>query len=380
MFGWIARGVGKAAGGVITSIGDSVNKNYRTIVGDKAEAETHIHAEQMATLAQFTAEFASRAPKTKWDSFVDGLNRLVRPIITFWILSLFFWPYFHIQSFNQYMISLNFVPDEIWTLFLAITIFWFGGRALSQDLRKPKLTEEQKKEVIKTIEKQEEKILEARSVLVVERAPDRKPAPTSQWAIDVLAKKPPTPVFKPQPDAPIIKGRPAEIDKMIEELIKREGGFVNDPSDSGGATKYGITRATLSAWREKECTVDDVKNLTKEEAVEIYRAEYYFKPSIDSLIIPLQPHVLDCVANMGARGGIRLLQQAINALGGSIKTDGILGPVTREHCSQCDFKQLNNMLVDMRIRFYEDLAARRPKDKKFLAGWKKRANSFRVTA
>lgn len=379
MFGWIARGVGKAAGGVITSVGDAVNKNYKTIVGDKAEAETHIHAEQMATLAQFTAEFASRPPKTKWDSFVDGLNRLVRPTITFWILSLFFWPYLHIASFNRYMISLNFVPDEIWTLFLAITIFWFGGRALTQDIRKPKLTEEQKKEVLETIEKQEEKILEARTVLVVEAPATSKPPPPP-WAQDILNKKP-IPLPPKLPDdivQPPIKGRPPEVEKLIENIIKVEGGFVNDPSDSGGATRYGITIATLSAWRECEVTVDDVKKLTKDEAMDIYRAEYYFKPSIDSLPMALQGHVLDCCINMGARGGVKLLQQAINALGGSIKVDGIIGPVTREQCAQCDHKQLTNTLVDHRIKFYEELAARRPKDRRFLKGWLLRANSFRI--
>ena len=52
-------------------------------------------------------------------------------------------------------------------------------------------------------------------------------------------------------------------------IAKWEGGFVNDPRDPGGATNMGITIATLSSWRGTPVTVQDVRNLTKQEARQI---------------------------------------------------------------------------------------------------------------
>lgn len=369
----------KAAGGVIEATGTAINKNIKTWRGDKAEEAAAISDEQLAVLAGAATEFASRPDRTWWDSLWDGINRAPRPLLVFYILGLMVWPFFDIFGFVSYMRAMETVPETIWVLFLTIVSFYMGSRVISSDLKPAKMSPEQKKLALDIIKEREQVILENRTPLIVEQPATRKPPPPP-WAIDVLAKKPPTPVFKPQPDAPIINGRPAEIDKMIEELIKREGGFVNDPSDSGGPTCYGVTQRTLSAWKERECTVDEVRALTKEQASEIYRAEYYFGPSIDSLPIPLQAHVLDIATNAGPRTAVKMLQQALNELGAGIKEDGIIGPTTREACSKYDIVQINNTLVGLRLKFYEELAAKRPKDKKFLTGWKKRANSFRVAA
>lgn len=376
IFSWL---LGTGTSKIIEATGTAVSKVYRTVKGDKGEEAAAIADEQLATLASHAAEFAERGTRTKLDSVIDFVNRLPRPLIVFWALSFLIIPYFYPAAFVEYVFSLRMIPDELWTLILSVFAFFLGSRIISQDIRKPKMGEEEKKAAIEIIREREQVILENRTPLIVEQPATRKPPPPP-WAIDVLAKKPPTPVFKPQPDAPIINGRPAEIDKMIEELIKREGGFVNDPSDSGGPTCYGVTQRTLSAWKERECTVDEVRALTKEQASEIYRAEYYFGPSIDSLPIPLQAHVLDIATNAGPRTAVKMLQQALNELGAGIKEDGIIGPTTREACSKYDIVQINNTLVGLRLKFYEELAAKRPKDKKFLTGWKKRANSFRVAA
>lgn len=375
IFSWL---LGTGTSKIIEATGTAVSKVYRTVKGDKGEEAAAIADEQLATLASHAAEFAERGTRTKLDSVIDFVNRLPRPLIVFWALSFLIIPYFYPAAFVEYVFSLRMIPDELWTLILSVFAFFLGSRIISQDIRKPKMGEEEKKAAIEIIREREQVILENRTPLIVEQPATRKPPPPP-WAVDIIIKKP-LPPIKPHPEAPPIKGVSHDVDRMISDILKKEGGFVNLKEDSGGPTNRGITIATLSDWRETECTVDDLKNLTEEEAREIFKKNYFFGPSIDSIQPSMQPHVFDCVVNMGARGGIRLLQQAINALGGSIKTDGILGPVTREHCAQCDFKQLNNMLVDMRIRFYEELAAKRPKDKKFLTGWKKRANSFRVAA
>ena len=71
-----------------------------------------------------------------------------------------------------------------------------------------------------------------------------------------------------------------DIEEMTAEIVRREGGFVNDPDDPGGATKYGVTIHTLRALRGR-ATVDDVKALTEAEAVEIFKGQYFERPKIN---------------------------------------------------------------------------------------------------
>lgn len=107
-------------------------------------------------------------------------------------------------------------------------------------------------------------------------------------AIDaILATPPVTPSSAPVTvHLPIVGGNPTPqpepqsdlFSKVMQFISRWEGGFVNHPNDPGGATNFGITIGTLSRWRGHSVTVDDVRNLTREEANQIYR-EYYWKPS-----------------------------------------------------------------------------------------------------
>lgn len=374
MLGWLFR---KATAGVIESAGEAVTKVIRVTKGDKAQVEAAVHDEQMAVLAEHAAEFVARPDRTYLDSIVDFLNRLPRVIITFWVFMIFTWPAIDADGFMIYILSLELIPDELWQFAMIVVGLYFGGRVISQDIRRPRLSAEQKEKALEVIREREKAIIEARTPLVVEVAPTRKP-PLPAWAIERPADVPIIPPIKVEPDTQPTKGRPVKVDRMIEALIEREGGYVNDPADSGGATNYGITQQTLSAWRQKECTVDDVKALTPAEAAEIYRTHYYFAPGIDSLPAAIQAHVMDIGVNCGPRTGVKMLQQALNRLGAGVKEDGIVGPMTRDACNAYDLARINNELVDVRIKFYEQLASRRPKDRKFLSGWKKRAKSFLV--
>jgi lysozyme family protein len=63
-------------------------------------------------------------------------------------------------------------------------------------------------------------------------------------------------------------------ERIISDLLAREGGFVNHPADRGGATKFGITQDTLSAWLGRAASVEDVRALTASEAGAIYRQRF----------------------------------------------------------------------------------------------------------
>jgi len=90
-----------------------------------------------------------------------------------------------------------------------------------------------------------------------------------------------------------------DIEEMTAEIVRREGGFVNDPDDPGGATKYGVTIHTLRALRGR-ATVADVQALTEAEAIAIFKSQYFERPKINQLPAPLQASVYNMQVNAGA--------------------------------------------------------------------------------
>jgi lysozyme family protein len=172
------------------------------------------------------------------------------------------------------------------------------------------------------------------------------------------------------------------IDDLLDDVISKEGGFVNHPADRGGATKYGITIHTLSRYLGRQATVDDVRSITVDLAKEIYLADYYYSPRINTLNEAVQPKVFDMAVNHGARRAVKILQQVINKAGfGALSVDGAIGNLTRSalddaHAAMGGY--LINALVDERNNFFDAIIARRPSQQVFERGWKNRSNSFRV--
>ena len=89
-----------------------------------------------------------------------------------------------------------------------------------------------------------------------------------------------------------------DVRQIAEEIVAREGGFVNDPDDPGGATKHGVTLATLrrlgiDATRDGRIDVGDVKALTRDQAVGIYLEHYFKAPGIGALPEVVQASIFD---------------------------------------------------------------------------------------
>ena len=82
----------------------------------------------LASLNQFAAEFQSRQKGGKWDSFVDGLNRLPRPLLTFAIISFFVLAPLFPERFFQIAKAYEVMPPGYWALLSVIIGFYFGGR------------------------------------------------------------------------------------------------------------------------------------------------------------------------------------------------------------------------------------------------------------
>ena len=151
------------------------------------------------------------------------------------------------------------------------------------------------------------------------------------------------------------------FDEIVEEVLEHEGGYVNDPKDLGGETKYGITKRFYPDV--------DIKNLTVEQATEIYKKDYWDRNRVESLPQNLWHIYFDMCVNMGKRTAVKVLQRAAVNRGKSIEVDGGLGPMT--------IKALKGVEIDRvrayRVKFYVDLITAKPEQEKFFLGWFRRA-------
>src|SRR6185312_8631677 len=177
-----------------------------------------------------------------------------------------------------------------------------------------------------------------------------------------------------------------DIDQIIQQILAEEGAaYTNDPRDSGGPTKYGITQAALAAWRGHPVTAEDVQFLLMDEAAKIYRDRYYIKPGFDK-VAALSPAIAykltDAGVNIGTGTVSMFLQRALNvfnqggALYADVKVDGTIGAGTLCALNAYLAKRgkdgetvMLRALNDMQGARYIDLAEAQEKDEAFVYGW-----------
>jgi lysozyme family protein len=141
----------------------------------------------------------------------------------------------------------------------------------------------------------------------------------------------------------------------VTELLKSEGGYTNDPSDSGGATNFGITIGDYRRYINKAGTANDVKNMTVGQAKNIYKTKYWDALGGDTLPSGVDYTCFDY---------------------------GVLSGLGRPRAALGKFKDLTgdkliDAINDERTGFLTRLATNRPKDKKFLRGWLTRTERVR---
>ncbi len=160
--------------------------------------------------------------------------------------------------------------------------------------------------------------------------------------------------------------------EVLDALIESEGGFVHHASDYGGPTNMGITLATLRRWRRGPVSIDDVKALTRDEALTIYREQYFQKTKIDQLPNTVQAAVLDDAVLSGPATAIKSLQRHLR----DAKVDGIIGPQTLSLITGVPSGELLTNLVRSRVERYCRIAQRDTSQVVFLVGWVRRAMRF----
>lgn len=150
--------------------------------------------------------------------------------------------------------------------------------------------------------------------------------------------------------------------------LKWEGGYVNDPADSGGETKFGISKKSYPGL--------DIRSLTVDEAYAIYLRDYWDKVGGDKLPHPLGLAVFDYAVNSGVRTASAALQRAIGAT-----PDGRVGPGTKNALRLALERQWPNGPEELALRVMDDrieklcaIVKARPSQAKFLLGWMRRTH------
>ncbi|MEX0307060.1 MAG: holin-associated N-acetylmuramidase [Ruegeria sp.] len=180
------------------------------------------------------------------------------------------------------------------------------------------------------------------------------------------------------------------VRQIANGIVAREGGFVDDPDDPGGATKYGVTihtmrRLGLDLDSDGAVTHLDVQRLSKAKAVEIFIEHYFEKPRIGLLPATLQASVFDMYVNAGSQA-VKILQKLLYQMGYEVAVDGVIGPQTiraTKDASKPKPLALRDAYGVARRNYYFRLADSRVALRKYArtreggkGGWIKRAEEF----
>lgn len=169
--------------------------------------------------------------------------------------------------------------------------------------------------------------------------------------------------------------------KVIDHILQIEGGYVNDPSDSGGETNFGITVAVARG----SGFTGDMRTLTRGKAFDIYVSRYWDALRLDDIeaLSPLiAGELADTGVNMGVGRAARFLQRSLNVLNNrsysyrDLVVDGMIGDASIRALKSYFMirgaegeKVLFDMLNALQGAYYVTLAERREKDEKFVYGW-----------
>jgi len=146
------------------------------------------------------------------------------------------------------------------------------------------------------------------------------------------------------------------FDLAFDRLMGNEGGYVNNPNDPGGETQWGIAKRSYPDI--------DIKALTRAQAKEIYRRDFWIRGSMDEYDPAIAFQVFDAAVNHGIETAIRLLQRAAG-----VADDGHVGPVTIAAVKGKSVTDMLMLFIAHRIMFWTRLSTW----SNFGKGWANRA-------
>lgn len=160
----------------------------------------------------------------------------------------------------------------------------------------------------------------------------------------------------------------------IEKILRHEGGFVDHPDDPGGATNKGITIATFRRYIKPNGTVADLRALTTEQAVMVYKRQYWDRVSADDLPSGVDYAVADFAVNSGPARAAKYLQAIVGVF-----QDGTIGPTTLAAVRRMDALLVINRLCDDRLAFMKRIQGGKLWNT-FGRGWGRRVAEVRAVS
>ena len=158
------------------------------------------------------------------------------------------------------------------------------------------------------------------------------------------------------------------VNEIIKRTVQREGGYVNDPTDRGGETNWGITKRVAKNYGYN----GDMKDLSLETAVEIYKTKYWEPMRLDDIESNgIKELMFDAGVNHGTRWGVRLMQRAFNTLSfDEIAEDGLIGPQTISAVNGYRWPdRLKLAMIFVRAEYFRAIVKSDPTQKRFIGGW-----------
>ena len=132
------------------------------------------------------------------------------------------------------------------------------------------------------------------------------------------------------------------FDLLVERVLSHEGGYVNDPRDPGQETRWGISKRAYPQV--------DIRNLTRAQAVDIYRRDFWQRVRGDELPREFAFQALDAAVNHGIGNAVRWMQRAAG-----VADDGVIGPITLAAVQRAQPADLVLRFNAERLRFYAKL-------------------------
>lgn len=198
----------------------------------------------------------------------------------------------------------------------------------------------------------------------------------------------------------VVQGYSPRYARAVRHLLGIEGGWVNDPVDRGGATKYGISLRFLVSEGQIDLNGDgladfdldmdgdidaaDIRKLTIGDAIYLYHQCFWQRLDAETFMEPIGEMMFDQAVNGGLSAARKLLQRAINraiATDGDIdlvRVDGAIGPATRRALQWViDYRGLPMLVMSYREEVkarYRAIVAANPSQQRFLKGWLRRAD------
>lgn len=163
------------------------------------------------------------------------------------------------------------------------------------------------------------------------------------------------------------------------QTLAREGGYTNNPHDSGGETKFGVTAATWAAYCAELRPNDrrPVRDITLDDAKGVYAYGYWAPLGLDNIADQrISAEIFDTAVNCGLKTAAEIAQRAVNLtrkdLVPRLEVDGRLGPITRQALNTVAAKYPIPLLAALngfQFERYVELAEKYPKNREFLNGW-----------